>query len=159
MLVGGLALFNLLLFGLAKLFGLSESLMELTETGPVAQLAQIEPSSAALIAGISYAFVRTSGSEELFFRGLLYKRLILRLGVRMANLIQSFVFTLIHNGLITLAMPDAPFWLHADVFLRIFVLSWVVGWYMEQRDNGSLLMPWVCHGVVNFLTFLNFFMA
>ena len=139
--MGGLALFSLLMSALERFLGLSEHMVELTKTGPVAQLAQIEPSSAAIVAGLSYAFVRTGGSEELLFRGLIYKRLIQWFGDGPANLIQSLLFTLGHNGLVYLAMPDAPLWLHADIFLRIFVLSWVVGWYMERRDNGSIVMP------------------
>jgi len=158
-LVVGLALFSVVMSALERVLGFSQTLAELTKTGPVAQLGQIEPASAAILAGLSYAFVRTAGSEELLIRGLLYKRLITWFGVGPANLIQALLFTLIHNGLIVLAMPDAPWWLHADIFLRIFVLSWVVGWYMERRDNGSLLMPWICHGIANFLTFLSFFLT
>jgi membrane protease YdiL (CAAX protease family) len=158
-LVGGLTLFNVVMSALESLLGFSEALAALTKTGPVAQLGQIESTAAAMLAGLSYAFLRTGGSEELLIRGLLYKRLITWFGVGPANLIQAVLFTLIHNGLIILAMPEAPLWLHADIFLRIFVLSWVVGWYMERRDNGSLLMPWGCHGVANFLTFLSFFLS
>ena len=154
-----LALFSVVMSALERLLGFSEALSELVQTGPVAQLGQIEPTGAAMLAGVSYAFVRTAGSEELLIRGLLYKRLITCFGVGPANLIQALLFTLIHNGLIVLAMPDAPWWLHADIFLRIFVLSWVVGWYMERRDNGSLLMPWICHGIANLLTFLSFFLG
>ncbi len=60
--------------------------------------------------------------------------------------------------MVHLAAPDAPLVVLADIFLRIFVPSWVVGWFMERHDDGSLLMPWVCHAMANFLTFLAFFL-
>jgi membrane protease YdiL (CAAX protease family) len=145
--------------GLEWLLGVKETLGQLVKTGPVAALAEIEPTAAALLAGVSYAFIRTAGSEELLIRGLLYKRLIAWFGQRPANLIQALLFTLVHNGIIVLAMPDAPLWLHADIFLRIFVMSWVIGWYMERRDSGSLLMPWLCHSIANLVTFLSLWLA
>ena len=60
--------------------------------------------------------------------------------------------------MVHLAAPDAPLVVLADIFLRIFVPSWVVDWFMERHDDGSLLMPWVCHAMANFLTFLAFFL-
>jgi membrane protease YdiL (CAAX protease family) len=150
---GGLACFSLVMSGFERLLGFSETLAELTKAGPVAALAEIEPTAAALLAGVSCAFMRTGGSEELLIRGLLYRRLIQWFGAGPANLIQALFFTLVHNGIIVLAMPDAALWLHVDVFVRIFVLSWVVGWYMERRDSGSLLMPRICHGIANLLIF------
>ena len=64
-----------------------------------------------------------------------------------------------HNGIIGLVASDASLLLHADVFLRIWIPSWVVGWFMVRRDGGSILMPWVCHGIANLLTFLVFFVT
>lgn len=155
-LVGGLALFSLGMSGLERLLGVNALLRELIATGPVVDVAQIKPMPAAIVAGLTYAFIRTGGAEELLFRGLIYKRLIAWLADGPANVGQSLLFTLIHNGLVQAALPDAPLWLHADIFVRVFVYSWVLGWYMERRDNGSLLMPWICHSTLNFLTFLSF---
>ncbi len=159
LLVGGLVLFNLAVSALEHLLGLSDLIAEIAKTGPVFDLAQIEPTSAAVLAGLAYAFLRTGGAEELVFRGALYKRLIQWFGVGPANHAQAFIFTIMHNGIIYMAMPEASLWVHVDFFIRIYVLSWIVGWYMERRDNGSLLMPWICHGVANFMTFLAFFIA
>ena len=155
-LLAGLALFSLGMSGLERLLGLNVLLEELIATGPVVELARIDPMPAALIAGLAYAALRTGGAEELLFRGLIYKRLIAWFGEGPANITQSLLFTLIHNGLVQAALPDASLWLHADIFVRVFVYSWVLGWYMERRDNGSLLMPWICHSTVNFLTFLSY---
>ena len=159
LLVGGLTLFSLLVSLIEHAFGMYGELRALVQTGPVADMARIEPSSAATIAGLSYAFLKTGGSEEVLFRGLLYKRLIQWFGMKVANITQSLLFTLVHNGIIYAAMPDAPLWLHVDIFVRVFVLSWVLGWYIERRDGGSLFMAWLCHGIINFLTFLSFLWA
>lgn len=51
-------------------------------------------------------------------------------------------------------MPDAVLWLHVDVFVWIFALSWVVGWYMERGDSGPLLMPQLSHVTANTLFLL-----
>jgi membrane protease YdiL (CAAX protease family) len=158
-LIGGIVLLNLVLMALAHLLEWNKALGELVAMGPVASLTTIDPWWAAMIAALSYSFLRTAGSEELLFRGLLYKRLIPLIGQKKANLIQALLFTLLHNWIIHRALPDAPLWVHADLFIRIFILSWVVGWYMEVRDNGSLLMPWICHGIANTLTFLGLYLA
>mgnify|MGYP002870299387 CR=1 FL=1 len=156
MLIAGLALFNLLVTLVEKLIGTNALLVELLQSVPVAELAKIKPLHGALIAGISYAFIKTSGSEELLFRGLLYKSLLRRLDTLSANLIQALVFTLIHNLVVEAAMPDAPLWLHGDIFIRVFVLSLAMGWFMAKKDEGSIFSAWLCHGVTNFLTFLGF---
>ena len=157
-LLGGLILFSLAMTAFEHLLGWDEALAELVATGPVAQLIRIEPVGAALLAGISYAFLRTAGAEEILVRGVLYKRLIPIIGLTWANIVQSLLFTLLHNWIVFVALPDAPLWIHADIFIRIFVMSGAIGWFMEARDNGSLLMPWLCHGAVNLLTFLSLYL-
>ena len=155
-LVLGLVGFSLLVTGLERLVGLTPYLDKLLETVPVAKLAQIEPVFAAVIAGLAYAFIKTGAAEELLVRGLLYRRLLGWFGYLPANLIQATLFALLHNGIILLALPDAPILLHIDFFFRIFVASFVLGWYMEKKDGGSIVMPWISHGVTNFFTFLTF---
>ena len=67
----------------------------------------------------------------------MYKRRIPLVGQSKTNIVQAALLTVLHNWLICRVLPDAPLWLHIDLFVRIFV----VGWYMETRDNGSLMMP------------------
>ena len=154
----GLLGFSLAMFGLEYGLGIQQFLGEVMQSVPVVALARIEPAPAALLAGLAYAGIRTAGAEELLVRGVLYRRLIGWFGAGPANLVQATLFALLHNGMVHLAAPDAPLVVHADIFLRIFVPSWVVGWFMERHDGGSLLMPWVCHAMANFLTFLAFFL-
>ena len=103
--------------------------------------------------------MRTAGSEELLIRGLLYKRLVSWWGYHLANVSQALLFTRAPKGIIQLAMPEAPVWLQADIFLRVFAASWLIGWLMERRDGGSLVMPWLCHSLAKLITFLSFFIA
>lgn len=157
-LLAGLAGFALLMNGLEWLLGLDVALKAMLKEVPVASLAQLEPAPAALIAGLSYAFIRTGGAEEVLVRGLLYRRLIGWFGGWPANIIQSLLFALLHNGIVLLLNPDAPALLHVDFFVRIFVSSLAVGWFMEKRDGGSLVMPWLAHSGANLLTFLSFWL-
>jgi len=158
MVILGLLAFSLGMLGVEYGLGLHEILGEAMQTVPVAELAAIEPAPAALLAGLAYAGIKTAGSEELLVRGVLYRRLIGWFGYRPANLIQATLFTLLHNGIIHLVVPDAPLLVHVDIFVRLFVPSWVVGWFMERHDGGSLFIPWVCHMMANFITFLVFFL-
>ena len=143
--------------GIEWILGLSGGLNELMETVPVAELAIIEPAPMALCAGIAYAFLRTGGAEELLFRGVFFTRLVHWFGFLPANILQGVIFALLHNAIIYLALPNAPLWIHVDLFVRITILSWLVGWYMIKRDRGSIFLPWICHGCANLFTFLSFF--
>lgn len=156
-LVLGLLGFSLAMLGVEHLLGLHGELGEMMRDVPVAGLARLEPAGAALAAGVAYAFLRTAGSEELLVRGVLYRRLVDWIGFRPANGVQATLFALLHNGIVTLAVPAPSLLLQTDIFLRIWIPSLVVGWYMERVDGGSLLMPWVCHGIANLVTFLVFF--
>jgi len=68
-LVAGIVLLNLVLMTIAHLLEWNNTLGELVAMGPVASLTTIDPWWAAIIAALSYAFLRTAGSEDLLFRG------------------------------------------------------------------------------------------
>ena len=92
-------------------------------------------------------------------RGLLYRRFIEWFGYLPANLLQSLLFALLHNLIVHLGIEDASLWMHGTVFIKLFVFSFVLGWYMEKRDGGSLLIPWLVHSVGNFGTVLYYWIS
>lgn len=51
----------------------------------------------ALLPALIYAIFNTSLPEEIFFRGFLLKRLSNKFGFRIANVIQSIIFGLLHG--------------------------------------------------------------
>ncbi|MEC7987394.1 MAG: CPBP family intramembrane glutamic endopeptidase [Myxococcota bacterium] len=149
----GLIVFGLVLQGVESALKL-DSLAAISEDSPAAKAAGIASVPGAVFAGLAYAYVMTGGAEELVMRGLLYKRFIRWFGYQAANLLQSFLFAILHNLIIHLAVEDPPIAMHVLTFINLFVFSYVLGWYMEKRDGGSIFMPWFYHGFGNFKTFL-----
>lgn len=106
-----------------------------------------------LVAAPVYAFVTTGFSEELFFRGVLAKRLIGWLGFRWGNLIQALLFGLLHVGLVSLlGAPASGLLTYGLVGLSTGGLAWVAGWAMDARGAGSIVIPWLMHSAVNLAT-------
>ena len=158
----GLVLAGVVAFSFALKFvmdvaGFGDEMDALLKLSSVNDLAKLDPSSAAIFAGLTYAFIKTAGSEELLFKGLLYKRFLSWFGYLPANLLQSFLFGVMHNGIIYLGIPEASLAVHANIFLNTFVVAYLGGWYMEKKDGGSLFFPWLVHGLANFSVFLSSF--
>jgi len=101
----------------------------------------------------------TSLSEEIFFRGLLGKRLISRLGFGVGNSIQASLFGAIHVSSPFQKLEDPSFQLIAFSFLWPTSFSWLVGWINERLGNGSILPGWLAHSAGNLWTtiYLAFF--
>lgn len=95
-----------------------------------------------------FAIVQTSLAEEIFFRGVLGKRVIARWGFAPGNAAQAIVFGVLHV---------AMFASFADPIrlLAIGILTgangWIVGWLNEEGAGGSILPGWVLHASANLL--------
>jgi len=109
-------------------------------------------SGAAVISLLIMALIKTSLSEEIFFRGFLGKRLINKLGFKVGNLIQAIIFGLIHLLL---------FWfLTKTTFIPLIVIAffstlmgWIIGFIKEKYANGSIIPGWVAHGLGNTISY------
>lgn len=159
LLVLGILLFGELMRWGESLLGVGSVMDAIADSSPGAQCAALPTAAGAISAALAYAFIQTGGAEELFMRGLLYRRFISWFGYRAANLLQALLFALLHNLIVHLGIDDAPLWMHATVFVNLFVFSYAIGWYMEKRDGGSLFMPWMVHGIGNFKTFLYYWLG
>ena len=148
---------NLLVFVVLQISGFFgvEGLRTFSSDSPVAKLATIESVPLACIAALFYAFVRTGGAEELIFRGWFFKRLVNGFGFLPANIIQGAIFAGLHNLLFLAVSPNTTFGAHLEIFLVIGISSWVCGWYMIRKDDGSIFFPWLAHGTGNFLVFVS----
>ena len=145
-------LFIFAVLGVSKLLGV-EGLGASSGENPIGKLATIESVPLACIAALFYAFIRTGGAEELFFRGWFFKRLVNGFGFLPANIIQGAIFAGLHNLIFMTVNPDTTWAGHLEIFLIIGTLSWVSGWYMIRKDGGSIFFPWLAHGFGNFLVF------
>jgi membrane protease YdiL (CAAX protease family) len=98
------------------------------------------------------ALIKTSLSEEIFFRGFLAKRLINKLGFKTGNILQAMIFGLIHLLL---------FWLLTQTtFIPLIIIlvfssfaGWAIGYIKEKYANGSIIPGWVAHGLGNTLSY------
>jgi membrane protease YdiL (CAAX protease family) len=100
------------------------------------------------------ALVKTSFAEELFFRGILGKRLIGWLGFHVGNFIQALAFGAVHLLLFlspeVQASPLRPEYVVA--FTR--ASGWLNGLINEKLGAGSILPGWIAHGLTNLVSYL-----
>lgn len=105
----GLALFAAFLAIGALVAVLGHSLVPgydaLARESPQWAIAQ-QPLAGLLLAVPAYAFLMTGFSEELLFRGVLAKRLIHWLGLRIGNLAQAALLALLHVVIVYVAVPE-----------------------------------------------------
>lgn len=100
------------------------------------------------------AFLKTSLSEEIFFRGLIAKRLINGLGMVWGNTIHAALFGAVH--LLIFVVPGGPAFdpLVAGAF---FLLSgaggWIMAWINERKGAGSIGPGWLIHGLANAIAY------
>lgn len=96
------------------------------------------------------AFFKTSLSEEIFFRGLVAKRLIAWLGFQSGNAIHAILFGAIH--LLVFVAPGGPEFtpfIAAGIFLYPALMGWIMAFLNECIGNGSIAPSWLMHGVGN----------
>jgi len=103
---------------------------------------------AGITSVILFAWIQTSLSEEIVFRGFLLKRLMSKLGFTIATVIQAILFGLIH---LVLA------WGQVDVLTGIVVAVYpiipalIIAYVNERKAGGSILPGWIIHGTANTL--------
>ncbi len=94
-----------------------------------------------------WAVVQTSLTEEIIFRGFLYKRLSYKLGDKWGNLIQAVIFGLIHS-------PSAFGQGLIKIALIVFItgtIGYILG-YIVNKSKGSILCSWLFHASANIIS-------
>lgn len=100
------------------------------------------------------ALFKTALSEEIFFRGLIAKRLIHWLGFAVGNTIHAALFGAIH--LLIFVVPGGP---KFDPVLALAmgglpaVGGWIMAWLNERVGNGSIAPSWFLHAATNALAY------
>jgi membrane protease YdiL (CAAX protease family) len=94
-----------------------------------------------------FAFIKTSMSEEILFRGFLCKRLSNKIGFLFGNSVQAVIFGLLHGLPIGLASGNIL------VFVIMTLLpggiGWFSGWVNEKKSKGSILPSYLLHALMN----------
>lgn len=96
------------------------------------------------------AFFKTALSEEIFFRGLLAKRLIGWLGFAVGNAVHAVIFGAVH--LLVFVFPGGPeftLFAGAGFFLYPALMGWIMAFLNERIGYGSIAPSWLVHGVGN----------
>lgn len=95
---------------------------------------------------IVYAVFNTAFSEELLFRGFLLKRFNNKFGFGVANMLQAFLFGLLH-GVMFFSLAGAV----KAVLIIIFtgVIAWFMGYINEKKADGSIIPSWIIHSISN----------
>lgn len=109
-----------------------------------------QPPLIAISLGLAYGYLKTGFSEELLFRGLIGKRFIAWFGFQIGNAIQALLFGILHYGIFRFLMPDSSWLVAVSALVLTTIVAWLAGWYMERRDEGSIMGPWLIHGSINF---------
>jgi uncharacterized protein len=100
------------------------------------------------------ALFKTALSEEIFFRGLIAKRLINWLGFGVGNAIHAILFGAIH--LMIFVVPGGP---KFDAVLALAIAGlpalggWIMAWLNERIGNGSIAPGWFLHAATNLLAY------
>jgi uncharacterized protein len=107
-----------------------------------------------VVAVLAYGFVGTGFWEELFFRGVIARRLIAWFGFWPGNVVQALFFAGMHIALLLIALPGTPLGLHIFTFVWTMAVSMASAGYNEKRAGGSIVGSWLFHGGVNVGTVL-----
>ncbi|MEG0353220.1 MAG: CPBP family intramembrane glutamic endopeptidase [Cellulosilyticaceae bacterium] len=102
----------------------------------------------ALVPVFFFAMIQTGLSEEIFFRGFLSKRLCNKWGFTVGNLIQGFLFGLLHGVLFFVVTTP----IKAIIIVLITGFSgWLLGYLTEKGSGGSIIPAWLVHGLGNLI--------
>ena len=100
------------------------------------------------------AIFKTSFSEEIFFRGILAKRLISWMGFAVGNTLHALIFGAIH--LLIFVFPGGPeFSLPVALGIGGFPAlgGWIMAYINEKAGNGSIVPGWIVHALTNLIAY------
>jgi membrane protease YdiL (CAAX protease family) len=103
---------------------------------------------AALPSALLFGMIKTGAAEEILFRGFLAKRCIQRLGFVFGNIIQAFLFGVMHLVLFQIASSINLFQ-SVLIFSIPFLTSLFFGYINEKKSDGSIIPSWLMHGIGN----------
>ena len=112
------------------------------------QLKQMGLSVTSVLTLLIIALFKTSLSEEILFRGFIAKRLTIKFGFKIGNIIQAIVFGLLHFFLFWTLTKTTIINL-LIIFALTTIAGWTIGMIKEKYANGSIIPGWIGHGIGN----------
>ncbi len=104
-----------------------------------------------LPAGMVYAFIITGLSEEIIFRGFIWKKLSSKISFKLANIIQATLFGLLH-GVMFFALVNPV--ITMIIIILTGIIAGLMGYINEIEANGSIVPSWIIHGLCNLFTLI-----
>lgn len=109
------------------------------------------PTAPAIVILLLTAVLKTSLSEEIFFRGFVAKRLIALMGFQWGNILQAIIFGALHIVILLKISDSIQFIIM--MFLLTTVAAWIMVYINEKLANGSILPGWIMHGLGNVVAY------
>lgn len=126
----------------------------LSDTSPYGKILKDGFGLIQILSGLLYCFVQSAGAEEILFRGLFARSLFRNFGFTKGNIIQAFLFWLMHLLIFKLVTGEWISWIQLYAFIVSFSLGLILGFVNYRKGNRSLVPSWIIHGITNFVTFL-----
>lgn len=126
----------------------------LGETSPYGKILKDGFGPIQIFSGLIYCFIQSGGSEEVLFRGLFARRLMGKFGFAVGNIVQAFIFWIMHLLIFRLVTGDWISWIQVYAFAVSFGLGLLLGFVNYRKGGASIAPSWIIHGTANFVTFL-----
>ena len=99
-------------------------------------------------------FIQSGESEEVLFRGLFASGLFRKFGFNVGNIIQAFLFWIMHLLIFKMVTGEWISWIQLYAFGVSFGLELILGFVNYRKGEISIAPSWIIHGTTNFVTFL-----
>lgn len=116
------------------------------------KLRALGPDGTGVACLLLIAWVKTSLSEEILFRGFIARGLIGKLGFGAGNIFQALIFGAVHLALFW-AIVGASVVALGFIFAFSTLAGWMVGLVKTRYANGSILPGWIAHGLGNTMAY------
>lgn len=126
----------------------------LGETSPYGKILKDGFGPIQILSGLLYCFVQSGGAEEVLFRGLFARSLFRKFGFNVGNIIQAFLFWIMHLLIFKLVTGEWISWIQLYAFGISFGLGLILGFVNYRKGGVSIAPSWIIHGTTNFVTFL-----
>lgn len=148
-----------ILFGIISTwinFTVSDSFREMlmSQNSPYGKILQGGFNVQGVLLALIYCFINSGGAEEILFRGLIAKRMFSMFGFSIGNIVQAFIFWIMHLVIFYLMTKEWFSYLQVFAFLTSFGLGLLLGYVNFRRNGESILPSWILHSSTNFATFL-----
>jgi membrane protease YdiL (CAAX protease family) len=126
----------------------------LSETSPFIKILNTGFGVTQFFSAILYCFIQSGGAEEVLFRGLIARRLFLKFGFRIGNVIQATLFWIMHLLIFRMVTGDWVSWIQLYTFGVSFGLGLVLGFVNYRKGGFSIVPSWIIHGTTNLVAYL-----